>query len=138
MSPSWFLVPSTLRTGTGFTSLDKRKRLSRAQLLSTKQPVAPLSSSASTSIVLTGIRTSRSIVTVCLNSTGKPTSRSSAGLSESLDAKEGNFCPLISTQELSTPLFTSGAGPLLGAPVDGTVAEGETKEAVVSAQSVVY
>src|SRR4029434_8082076 len=144
MSPSWFLVPLTLRTGTGFTSLDKRKRLSRAQLLSTKQPVVPLSSSASTSIVLTGprtrtgIRTSRSIVTVRLNSTGKPTSRSLAGLSESLDAKEGNFCPLINTRELSTPLFTSGAGPLLGTPVDGTITEGETKEAVVSAQSVVY
>ena len=148
MSPSWFLVPSTFRTGTGFTSLDNRKRLSRAQLLSTKQPVAPLSSSASTSIVLTGprtqtgIRTSCSIVTVRLNSTRKPTSRLSAGLSESLDAKEGDFCALISTRELSTPLFMSGAGPLLGTPVDGIVAEldteGETEEAVVSTQSVVH
>ena len=125
MSPSWFLVPLTFRTGTGFTNLDNRKHLSRAQLLSMKQPVAPLSSSASTSIVLTGpqtrtgIRTSRSIVMVRLNSTGKPTSRSSAGLSESLDAKEGNFCPLTSTRELSTPLFMSGAEPLLGTPVDG-------------------
>ena len=148
MSPSWFLVPSTFRTGTGFTSLDNHKRLSRAQLLSTKHPVAPLSSSASTSIVLTGprtqtrIRTSCSIVTVHLNSTGKPTSRSSAGLSESLDAKEGNFCPLISTWELSTPLLPSGAGPLLGTPVDGTVAElvteGETKEVAVFTQSMVH
>ena len=143
MSPSWFLVPSTFRTSTGFTSLDNCKRLSRAQLLSTKQPVALLSSSAPTSIVLTGpqtrtgIQTSHSIVMVCLSSTGKPTSRSSVGLSESLDAKEGDFCPLISTQELSTPLFTSGAGPLLGTPIDGTV-EGETKEVVVSAQSVVH
>ena len=144
MSPSWFLVPLTFRTGTGFISLDSHKRLSRAQLLSTKQPVAPLSSSALTSIVLTGprtqtgIRTSRFIVTVHLNSTGKPTSRSSAGLSESLYAKEGELCPLISTWESSTPLLTSGAGPLLGTPIDGTVAEGETKEAVVSAQSVVH
>ena len=32
----------------------------------------------------------------------------------------------------------SGAGPLLGTPVDGSVAEGETKEVVVSAQSMVY
>ena len=144
MSPSWFLVPSTFRTGTGFISLDNCKHLSRAQLLSTKQPVALLSSSALTSIVLTspqtwtGIRTSRSIVTVHLNSTRKPTSRSSAGLSESLDAKEGNFCPLISTQELSTPLFTSGARPLLGTPIDGTVELKETKEVDVSAQSVAY
>ena len=144
MSPSWFLVPSTFRTGTGFTSLDNRKRLSRAQLLSTKQPVALLSSSASTSIVLTGprtqtrIRTSCSIVMVRLSSTGTPTSRSSAGLSKSLDAKEGDFCPLISTRELSTPLFTSGARPLLGTPVDGTVVEvKETKEAGVPALSVV-
>ena len=97
-----------------------------------------------TSIVLTGprtrtgIRTSRSIVTVHINSTGKPTSRSSAGLSESLDAKEGDFCPLISTWELSTPLFTSGAGPLFGTPIDDTVGEAETKEAVVSAQSMVH
>ena len=140
MSPSWFLVPSTFRTSTGFTSLDNCKCLSRAQLLLTKQPVAPLSSSASTSIVLTspqtrtGIRTSRSIVTVRLNSIGKPTSRSSVGLSESLDAK-GDFCPLISTRELSTPLFMSGARPLLGTPIDSTV---EAKEAVVSAQSVVH
>ena len=110
-----------------------------------KQPVAPLSSSALTSIVLTGpqtrtgIRTSRSIVTVHLNSTGKPTSRSLVGLSESLDAKEGDFCPLIDTQELSTPLFTSGAGPLLGTPIDGTVVElKETKEAGVPALSVVH
>ena len=145
MSPSWFLVPSTFRTGTGFTSLDKRRHLSRAQLLSTKQPVAPLSSSASTSMVLTGpqtqtrIRTSRSIVTVRLNSTGKPTSRSSAGLSESLDAKEGNFCPLISTQELNTPLFTSGARPLYGTPIDGTVVElKETKGVGVPALSMVH
>ena len=116
-------MPSTFRTGTGFTSLDNCKCLSRAQLLSTKHPVAPLSSSASTSIVLTGphtrtrIRTSRPIVMVCLNSTGKPTSRSLAGLSESLDAKEGNFCPLISTQELITPLLMSGVKPLLGTPI---------------------
>ena len=74
---------------------------------------------------------------VLLNSTGKPTSRSSVGLSKSLDAKEGNFCPLIDTRELSTPLFTSGAEPLLGTPVDGTVEE-ETKEADVSTQSVVH
>ena len=144
MSPSWFLVPLTFRTGIGFTSLDKHKHLSRAQLLSTKQPVAPLSSSALTLIVLTSprtrtrIRTSHSIVTVHLDSTGKPTSRSSAGLSESLDAKEGNFCPLISTQELSTPFLTSGAEPLLGTPIDGTVEVEETKEVVVSTQSVVH
>ena len=144
MSPSWFLVPSTFRTGTGFISLDSHKHLSRAQLLSTKQPVAPLSSSASTSIVITGpqtwtgIRTSHSIVMVRLNSTRKATSRSSAGLSESLDAKRGNFCLLISTQELSTPLLTSGAEPLLGTPVDGTVEVKETKEAVVSTQSMVH
>ena len=49
-----------------------------------------------------------------------------------------NFCPLISTQESSTPLFTSGARPLLETPVDGTVTEGETKEAVVSTQSMVH
>ena len=144
MSPSWFLVSLTFRTGTGFTSLDNHKCLSRAQFLSTKQPVALLSSSASTSIVLTGpwtqtgIRTSHSIVTVHLNSTRKPTSRSSVGLSESLDAKEGNSCPLISTRELSTPLFTSGAKPLLGTPIDSTVEVRETKEVVVSAQSVVH
>ena len=143
MSHSWFLVPSTFRTGTGFISLDNHMRLSRAQLLSTKQPVALLSSSASTSIVLTSpqtwtrIRTSCSIVMVHLSLTGKPTSRSSAGLSESLDAKEGDYCPLISTRELSTPLFTSGAEPLLGTPIDSTVAE-KTKEAVASAQSMVY
>ena len=81
-------------------------------------------------------------MTVHLNSTGKPTSRSSVGLSESLDVKEGDFCPLISTKELSTPPFMSGAEPLLGTPVDGTVVElnieGEIKEAVVSAQSVVH
>ena len=90
----------------------------------------------------TGIRTSHSIVMVHLNSTRKPTSRSLVGLSESLDAKEVNFCPLVSTRELSTPLFTSGAEPLLGTPIDGTVAEldteGETKEAVVFTQSVVH
>ena len=142
MSPSWFLVPSTFRTGTGFISLDKCKRLSRAQLLSTKQPVALLSSSASTSVVLTspqtqtGIQTSHSTVMVHLNSTGQPTSRSLAGLSKSLDAKEGDFCPLISTWELSTPLLTSGAKPLLGTPTDGTVEE--TKEADVSVQSMVH
>ena len=144
MSPSWFLVPSTFRTGTGFISLDNHNRLSRAQLLSTKQPVAPLSSSASTSMVLTGpwtqtgIRTSCSIVMVHLHSTRNPTSRSSAGLSESLDAKEGNFCPLISTQESSTPLLMSGAKPLLGTPIDGPVELKETKEVVVSAQSMVH
>ena len=77
-------------------------------------------------------------MTVHLSSTGKPTSRSLVGLSESLDAKEGNFCPLISTWELSTPLLTSGAEPLLGTPVDGTVEVKETKEAVVSAQSMVH
>ena len=79
---------------------------------------------------------------VLLNSTRKPTFRSSAGLSESLDAKEERFCTIINTQELSTPLFTSGAKPLLRTPVDSTVAElnieGETREVVVSAQSVVH
>ena len=68
------------------------------------------------------------------------TSRSSAGLSESLDAKgERGF--LIYTWELSTPHFMSGVKPLLGTPVDGkeeSNTEGETKEAVASTQSVVY
>ena len=77
-------------------------------------------------------------MTVHLSSTGKPTSRSLVGLSESLDAKEGDFCPLIDTRELSTLLYTSGARPLLGTPVDGTVEAEETKESVVSAQSMVH
>ena len=51
---------------------------------------------------------------------------------------EVNFCPSISTRELSTPLLTSGAEPLLGTPVDGTVEAEETKEAAVSAQSMVH
>ena len=114
------------RTSTGFISLDSHNCLSRAQLLPTKHLVTPLSSSALTSIVLTGpwtqtgIWTSCSIVMVLLSSTGKPTSRSLAGLSKSLDAKEGNFCLLISTWELSTPLLMSGAKPLLETPIDGT------------------
>ena len=32
----------------------------------------------------------------------------------------------------------SGAEPLLGTPIDGTIELKETKEAVVSAQSMVY
>ena len=77
-------------------------------------------------------------MTVLLNSTGKPASRSLVGLSESLDTKEGKLCPLISTWELSTPLFMSGAKPHLGTPIDGTVEVKETKEAVVSVQAVVH
>ena len=64
---------------------------------------------------------------VLLNLTRKPTSRLLAGLSKSLDAKEGNFCPIISPQELSTPLLTSGAESLLGTLIDDTVAELSTE-----------
>src|SRR5437899_478503 len=144
ISPSWFLVPSTFSTGTGFISLDKGRCLSRAQPLSTKHPVAPLSSRASTSIVFsgplirTGILTSRSIVTVLRNSTGK-TSELPAGLSGSSDAKTGKEeSSPDNGKELSTLDLTSGAEPIAGTPLEEVHTGEETKEAVVSAQSVVH
>ena len=72
--PVWFLVPSTFSTGIGVFKGFSFICHSRAQLLSMKHPVAPLSSNASTLIgkadpwTSTGTFTSLSMVTNLINS----------------------------------------------------------------------
>jgi len=79
---------------------------------------------ASTSIVLrglwmwTGTVTSRSIVKDLCKL--RETSKLPAGLSGSLDAKEGERLSLFNW-ELSMLDFTSGAEPFAGTPLEGTV-----------------
>ena len=72
--PVWFLVPLTFSTGMGFFKDFNSIHHSRAQLLSMKHLVAPLSSNASTLMgkagpwILTGTFTSLSMVTDLLSS----------------------------------------------------------------------
>jgi len=66
----------------------------------------------------------------------KETSPVPAGLSGSLDAKEGET--LLSDRELSTHDLTSGAEPFAGTPLEGSIDTGESLQSILPTDKTEY